>query len=89
MNYKGVSGTVIFHINDNGEVVSCAAKRYMGGGKNSSLEDWEVTYKQHEFRNGIKIPIQSEVIWKLKSGDFKWFKVKVDEIEYNPNRLGS
>jgi hypothetical protein len=31
------------------------------------------------------MPVKSEVTWKLKSGDYTWYKLEITEIEYNKN----
>jgi hypothetical protein len=32
----------------------------------------------------MRIAAKSDVTWKLKSGDFTWFKVNITELDYNP-----
>jgi hypothetical protein len=83
MTYKGVSGAVLFQINDRGEVTGCYANRYMGGGKEAVLEKWEVRSTEYAVMDGIKIPVKSEATWKLKTGDFTWYKLQITQIEYN------
>jgi len=31
----------------------------------------------------ICIPTQSEVTWKLKTGNFSWLKLEITEIDYH------
>lgn len=51
------------------------------------LEKWEVVTTKHGLMNGIKIPVNSEVTWKLNSGDFTWYKLEITEIEYNSQTI--
>ncbi len=51
------------------------------------LEKWIVTTKETGALNGIKIPVKSEVTWKIKTGDFIGYKLEITEIEYNKPQL--
>lgn len=83
MHYKGVSGSIIFDFNKEGDMIACYADRYMGGGKNAGLEKWQVVAKEHAFMDGFRIPVRLEATWKLKSGDFTWYKLEITGVEYN------
>ncbi len=37
----------------------------------------------YQERNGIKIPVSDQAIWRLKEGDQVYAKFEVLEIEYN------
>jgi hypothetical protein len=87
LTYKGISGVAIFHFNENGEITSCNADRYMSSGKSVSLEKWEVRSTEYGVMGGIRIPVKSEVTWKLKGGDFTWLKLEITEIDYNKRQL--
>lgn len=83
MTYKGVSGSVVFYFNSQGDITGCSADRYMGGGNNAALEKWVVQSERHGVMNGIKIPVKSTATWKLKTGDFTWYKLEITDVEYN------
>lgn len=83
MTYKDVTGTVVFYFTGKGEIIKCTADRYKENTKDSPLEKWVITTKETGILNGIKMPVKSEVMWKLKEGDFTWFKIELTEIEYN------
>jgi hypothetical protein len=85
MEYNGVTGSITFNYNKDGDMISCSADRYKGGGPDARLEKWAVITKEYAVRNGIKMPVKSEVTWKLKSGDYTWYKLEITEIEYNKN----
>jgi len=50
-------------------------------GKN--LEIWIIKPQKYEVKNGIIIPTEAEMFWRLKEGDFSYAKFNVKEIEYN------
>jgi hypothetical protein len=82
MTYNGVSGSVIFYFNKDGDMIRCTADRYKGGGSEATLEKWVVDTKRYGVMNGIKMPVQSEATWKLKEGDYTWYKLEITSIEY-------
>jgi hypothetical protein len=76
-----VSG--IFTFNENGELLSFEAERYMGTGDEARLEKWLVENKAYKRFHGIKIPSKSEVSWKLEEGDHTWLRLEITDIRYN------
>lgn len=87
MKYKDISGSVVFHFNEQADIIGCSADRYKDAGRNAVLEKWIVTTKETGVFNGIKMPVKSEVMWQLKSGDFTWYKLEIIGIEYNKPAL--
>jgi hypothetical protein len=87
LTYKGVSGSVVFHFNENGDVAACNADRFMGSETDAQIEKWEVRSTAFGVMDGVRIPVKSEVTWKLKEGDFTWLKLEIKEIEYNARNL--
>ena len=83
MTYNGVSGSVVFYFNVLGYMTGCCANRYKGGGKEATLEKWVVNSKGYEEMNGIKMPVRSEATWKLKNGDYTWYKLEITDIQFN------
>lgn len=79
----GVRGSLVFYFNEKGEPVRSLADRYMGGGKEATLEKWQTTTLSYGELNGVRMPVTSEATWKLKEGDFTWYKLQVTEVEYN------
>jgi len=83
MSYGDITASGIFNFNDKGEVINFIAKRYMEKDGHYELETWSPVMDNYQEVNGIKIPTRGEVIWKLETGDFKWFKFAITDIEYN------
>ncbi|MHA4847347.1 DUF6920 family protein [Flavitalea antarctica] len=61
----------------------------LGGGKNATLEKWEVRSIEHAVLNGVRMPVKSEATWKLKAGDFTWYKLEITDVEYHKPLLSS
>lgn len=83
MTYKGVSGDVTFVFSENGNLKACQADRYKDSNDSAQLEKWEVVTKRYGVLDGIRMPVESEVTWKLKEGDFTWYKLVINELEYD------
>ncbi|HUV02754.1 MAG TPA: DUF6544 family protein [Desulfobacteria bacterium] len=76
-----ISATVDF--NENGEIVRLDTDRY----RDSSLEKWSGYYREYKEIDGVTIPTEAEVVWHLESGDFRYARFRVTEIEFNqPSR---
>lgn len=78
---KSVSG--IFTFSKNGVFHSFETKRYYSGDKDAILENWFIEALDYKVFNGIKIPSQCQVTWKLKEGYFSWLKLDIVSLEYN------
>ncbi|MBC7886948.1 MAG: hypothetical protein H7Z13_03610 [Ferruginibacter sp.] len=83
MRYKGLSVEGIFQFNTNFDMMSFTCNRWYINGKDATLEKWLVETKSYAIFEGIRIPAKTEVSWKLKSGDFKWLKLEIAELDFN------
>ena len=79
-NHKGLSLFYIINFNEKGEILQMETKRYMD---EKRLETWIIKPNKFEERSGMIIPIQAEVFWRLKEGNFSYAKFNVTKIEYN------
>lgn len=87
MTYKGVSASGIFSFDEEGAPVSFLADRYGDFEGQYILKPWLITMSEYQEFNGIRIPTEGEVTWKLEEGDFTWYRFRVKEIEYNKAEL--
>lgn len=83
MTYKGVTASGIFSFDEEGAPVSFLADRYGDFEGQYILKPWLITMSEYQEFDGIKIPTEGEVTWKLEEGDFTWYRFRVKEIEYN------
>lgn len=86
MNYGGITASGVFTFNNDGDLLSFEADRYYVDNKNTTLEKWLISCKGYTVFNGIRIPSNCEVTWKLKEGDFTWLRLKITKVVYN-NKL--
>ncbi len=88
MSYGGVTASGVFAFDDEGRILSFAAKRYMENRGEYSLEDWIVKARGYKDFGGTEIPHKMDVIWQLEEGDYHWFSCEVTDIEYNSTGIG-
>jgi len=85
MRYGEVSASGVFSFNENGDMQSFEANRYYDRPEGATLERWHVETITTAELNGTRMPVQSEVTWKLADGDYTWLKLEITEISYNGN----
>ena len=83
INYNHTIASGIFQFNETGDIIGFLADRYYKGSKGYSKEKWQVKIKAYKNFNGIRIPSECDVIWKLHEGDFNWMNVEIIAIDYN------
>ncbi|HRX00696.1 MAG TPA: hypothetical protein P5280_14475 [Cyclobacteriaceae bacterium] len=79
----GTTGTVTFTFNATGLIEKVEAQRFYYTGDQSTREHWIVTMGGYRDFNGIKVPAKSEITWKLKDGDYTWFRMEIEDIQIN------
>ena len=83
MIYKGVSGSVIFYFNEQGDTVKISAQRYKDIDENAQPKEWIGEVKENSIINGVKIPTQIDISWVLDGEVFTWYKLKISDVEYH------
>jgi hypothetical protein len=85
MQYGNTSGSGIFRFDPEGRFRSFEAQRYYDRKKGATMETWyvEADTEGHKNISGILVPAMAEVTWKLKDGDFTWYKLEITDLEYN------
>ena len=87
LTYNGSSGSVDFLFTSDGSIKGCEADRFQGSNKDAVREKWQIVNTETGMKNGIKIPLKSEVCWRLKNADFTWYKLEITDLEYNKPEL--
>lgn len=75
----------VFHFNKEGLVTSFKTKRYYYRKGQSTLETWVADIDDKSFFkfDGILVPRKAKITWKLKQGDFTWFRLELTDLKYN------
>lgn len=82
LSYGGLSVSGLFTFGETGDVVGFEAERYMDREGGATLERWVITMEEHQTLSTYRIPVRSNVTWRLKEGDRTWFTVEIASIEY-------
>lgn len=78
--YKTTAFDFIVRFNATGEITEIEGKRFMTANKKAK---WICKMANYQERNGVKIPISDQAIWRLEDGDHYYAKFEVVKIEYN------
>ncbi|WP_437323486.1 DUF6544 family protein [Sorangium sp. So ce381] len=84
MRHAGKVASAVFTFDPQGRVVGLQAERYLGGGADAKLTPWSVSCSDWRTFRGIRIPSQGEVLWKLESGSFSYYRWEILDVEHNP-----
>ncbi len=83
VRYGQVKAMVTFHFKDNGEIAMVhSTDRFRFADGEYRKENWNGYFKNYVETNGIKLPTEMEAEWNLESGNFKYFKNRLERIEY-------
>lgn len=83
MTYGGMTASGIFRFTNDGDMQSFDADRYYDRKGGATLEKWHIENTKFEERSDIRMPVASEVSWKLKTGDFTWYKLEIEDVSYD------
>lgn len=88
LNFNGLKVTAVLYFNAEGKIVKLTAQRYREVKGEYFLDAWEaIPSNEYQEFNGLLIPGKVEVIWKLRSGDFSYFRGELVDVNYNVREL--
>ncbi|TDP91757.1 hypothetical protein C7957_11640 [Halanaerobium saccharolyticum] len=82
ISYQGVEASADFIFDQEGNLLRTEAMRYKESGESAERLKCSGELDSYQEIDGMKIPTEIDVSWYLDSGKFSWFKVKVEEIEF-------
>jgi len=83
ISLEGLSASAILYFNEKGQMTNFVAERYMTDDDGYSLQTWSTPITEYKEINGMMLPSKGEAVWHLSSGDFRYIKVEIIDIEYN------
>jgi len=83
LSYNGKTVSAVFTFDAQGRLVTITAKRYMTLNGKSTLEDWVIPCTEWQIIHGITIPVAGSATWKLKSGNYEYFRWRITGILYD------
>jgi hypothetical protein len=84
MTYGKQKVSAIFTFDDDSKLIRTDALRYMGLGKDAELHEWQIPCTEWKSFEGVKVPSKGNAIWKLKDGNFDYYRWEITNIQYNP-----
>lgn len=87
MSYGGVSASIEFFFDENGDINRFSAQRYGEFDGQYSLETWSGFVGDHKVMDGVRVPSRGNVTWELKTGDFTWLEWEITTIKYNETEV--
>lgn len=87
MTYRGVTASAVFTFDERGRFVRMAGERYRAQDGASTLDPWLVPATEWRAIRGVEIPVKGEVLWKLREGDFSYYRWEILDVEYNRPEL--
>lgn len=79
---RDVTASVVFHFNENDEVKRVTTVRYRQ--ETNDYVPWTGTFGEYEDHDGVRVPTEARVAWKLPDGELPYWRATIDEIEYWP-----
>ena len=71
----------IFEFGEDGFPVSFEAPRFYGS--SGKREMWHIDIGKNILESdGVRIPAQGRVVWKMRTGDFHWLSLEIESVEY-------
>lgn len=65
-----------------GEILRIAAQRHRDVGGRSVLTPWQGSFREYARRDGMMVPLESEVGWVLPEGWFPYFRARNVHVRY-------
>jgi hypothetical protein len=84
MHYAGQTVSGVLTFGEDGRFLSFEALRYRSNpDKTSSLQTWVATSNTYGDYDGIRVPTDGDVTWKLPEGDHSYFRARIFDLQYN------
>jgi len=83
ISLEGLSASAILYFNEKGQMTNFVAERYMTDDDGYSLQTRSTPITEYREINGMMLPSKGEAVWHLSSGDFRYIRVEIIDIEYN------
>lgn len=81
---QGIEVSGDFEIDEQGHFVRLSARRYLGAEPDAQRELWEVPATAWGRFEGVEVPTRGQVVWRLKDGDFEYYRWEITALEFDP-----
>jgi hypothetical protein len=84
VTWGGASASAVFSFDERGRFRELNARRWMGSGQQATLERWFIPATDWREMDGVVVPVKGEVFWKLKEGDFGYYRWEITALQQDP-----
>lgn len=83
IKHAGSTVEVIFHFNENGQIVQMVGDRYRSVNNTYEKQEWNGYYGNYTKIQNMSVPLKIEVAWNTNSGNFSYAKFNITDIQYD------
>ncbi|OIJ14206.1 hypothetical protein BKP37_08975 [Anaerobacillus alkalilacustris] len=83
MSFQNISASGVFTFDEEGNPIHFIADRYGEFDGNFIKKPWSIEMYDHQFIDGYKVPTKAKITWKLDNGDYTWYVLELEDLEYN------
>jgi hypothetical protein len=78
--------SALLYFNDKGELINFISddRYYSPTGDTYLKARWSTPVGDYKVINGLRLPTYGEAIWQFPEGDYCYAKLKIKDVEYNP-----
>lgn len=77
-----VTATITFFVTDAGEIDRIEGKRYKGTDEDAQLEQWRGRFWDYQLIDGVRVPIQGEVMWVVGDSEQPYWRGTIESITF-------
>jgi hypothetical protein len=82
MGFRNFSVTGTFTFNKKGQVTRFEAPRYYQQANTTEIWVVEIDENSYTTMDGFHVPARARLTWRLPEGDFTWYRLTIENIEY-------
>ncbi len=84
ISVHGISTSATLHFNSIGEMILFESEeRYANIGGKMEKAPWRTPMRNYKEFDGYKIPTEGEAIYELKTGDFEYGRLVIEQMQVN------
>lgn len=83
LKYAGLKGSATFYFDEQYELWKVEAWRYKESDEDARLVLCTGDIKEHQWVDGLKVPVEIEISWLLEHGPFTWYRFRASDIRFN------
>ena len=78
----GIAVSLVFEVNDDGQVVSISGDRYKESGGSYARQPWQIRCDEYRVRDGMLIPLHCEAAWISDGTREPYWRGRITSIAY-------